>query len=203
MRRMKPTSENNNDVCLLKNEMRKQMFLAKQAISNAEMLEQSSQLCDQLEKTDFWSSSKTVLLYSNLNKEISVNQLIERGLKIKKSIALPRYDSNNKNYTACIISALKDLVIGRYNIMEPSIKCPQVDINQLDLVIVPGVAFDHIGGRLGRGGGYYDRFLKKLNATFCGVCFREQVVHKTPQDSHDIKMDFTMTPDGKLDFDLI
>ena len=95
------------------------------------------------------------------------------------------------------------MVIGRYNILEPSINCPQVDINQLDLVIVPGVAFDHIGGRLGRGGGYYDRFLKKLNAKFCGVCFREQVVHKTPQDSHDIKMDFTMTPDGKLDFDLI
>ena len=202
MRRMKPTSDN-NDVCLLKNKMRKQIFLAKQAISNAEILEQSSQLCNQLEKTDFWSSSKTVLLYSNLNKEISVNQLIERGLKIKKTIALPRYDSNKKVYTACIISALKDLVIGRYNILEPSINCPQVDINQMDLVIVPGVAFDHIGGRLGRGGGHYDRFLKNLNATFCGVCFREQVVHKTPQDSHDIKMDFTMTPDGKLDFDLI
>ena len=82
--------------------------------------------------------------------------------------------------------------------MEPSPKCNEVNINQLDLVIVPGVAFDRFGGRLGRGSGYYDRFLKNLKAIFYGVCFKQQVVDKTPQDSHDAKMDIIMTPDGKL-----
>jgi 5-formyltetrahydrofolate cyclo-ligase len=203
MSRVKPTSESDLDICLLKKRMRNQIFQAKEAISNEEMLGQASQLCSQLERTDIWSKSKIVLLYSNLSKEISVNQLIEKGLKSKKVIALPRYDSESRNYTACIIRGLKDLVIGRYGVMEPLINCPEINMNQLDLVIVPGVAFDRIGGRLGRGGGYYDQILKKLAAISCGVCFREQVVHQTPQELHDVKMDFTMTPDGKLDFNLI
>ena len=200
---IKPTSESNSDICMLKVKMRKQIFSVKQAIPDKEMVKQSSHLCDKLEKTHLWANSKIVLLYSNLSKEISVNQLIERGLKSNKIVALPRYDLKSGKYTASTIRSLKDLVIGRHSIMEPFTSCPEIDMNQLDLVIVPGVAFDRNGGRLGRGGGYYDRVLKKLNAIFCGVCFREQVVNQTPQELHDVKMDLTMTPDGKLDFNLI
>ena len=125
--------------------------------------------------------------------------MIEQGLKSNKIIALPRYESKDREYSACVIKSLKDLVVGKYNIMEPSPICNEVNINQLDLVIVPGVAFDRFGGRLGRGNGYYDRFLKNLKAIFYGVCFKQQVVDKTPQDLHDAKMDIIMTPDGKLD----
>ena len=191
------------DICILKENMRKEMHSVKQSISNEDMVKQSSSLCNKVEKTDFWKKSKTVLLYSNLSKEISVNQLIKSGLKSNKIVTLPRYDSKTGEYAVSAISSLKDLSIGSYNIMEPLATCPEIDMNQLDLVIVPGVAFDHNGGRLGRGRGYYDQFLKGLIATFCGVCFREQVADKTPQESHDIKMNIIMTPDGKVDFDLI
>ena len=191
------------DICILKENMRKEMHSVKQSISNEDMVKQSSSLCNKIEKTDFWIKSKTVLLYSNLSKEISVNQLIKSGLKSNKIVTLPRYDSKTGEYAASAISSIKDLSIGIHNIMEPLASCPEIGMNQLDLVIVPGVAFDHNGGRLGRGGGYYDQFLKGMNATFCGVCFREQVTDKTPQELHDIKMNIVMSPDGKVDFDLI
>ena len=141
----------NTHICLLKDKMRKQISTAKNSISKKEMYEQSSQLCDLVQRTEDWINSKTVLLYRNLNKEISVNSLIEQGLKSNKTVALPRYESKDMKYSACVIKSLKDLVIGKYNIMEPSQNCNKVNINQLDLVIVPGVAFDHNGGRLGRG----------------------------------------------------
>ena len=189
----------NSHICLLKDKMRKQISTAKNSISKKEMLDQSSQLCDIVQSTEDWINSKTVLLYRNINKEISVNSLIEQGLNTNKIVALPRYESKHGKYSACVIKSLKDLVVGKYNIMEPSPKCNEVNINQLDLVIVPGVAFDRFGGRLGRGSGYYDRFLKNLKAIFYGVCFKQQVVDKTPQDLHDAKMDIIMTPDGKLD----
>ena len=80
----------NSHICLLKEKMRKQISTAKNSISKKEMHEQSSQLCDLVQSTEDWINSKTILLYSNLNKEISVNSLNEQGLKSNKIVAKPR-----------------------------------------------------------------------------------------------------------------
>ena len=74
----------------------------------------------------------------------------------------------------------------------------KMDMMQLDLIIVCGLAFDPLGGRLGRGGGFFDRLLSETNAKKCGVCFDQQVHAAVPIEKHDIKMDMIATPSGWL-----
>jgi len=73
-----------------------------------------------------------------------------------------------------------------------------MDTMQLDLAIVGGVAFDRLGGRLGRGGGFFDRLLAGIPAAKCGVCLDEQVRRDVPVERHDVKMDMIATPSGWL-----
>ena len=82
-----------------------------------------------------------------------------------------------------------DLALGAYNIMEPTGEL-FVDYASIDLAVIPGVAFDREGNRMGRGKGYYDRLLPKLRSTYkIGICLPFQLVERVPTDEHDVKMD--------------
>ena len=115
-----------------------------------------------------------------------------------KIVSLPRFLSKSDRYAPYVIRQSGDVVDGAFGVREPSADCVELESNQLDLVIVPGVGFDSLGARLGRGGGHYDRLLQGLTATICGVCFRQQVLPRVPEEAHDIKMDCIITPDGWL-----
>ena len=77
---------------------------------------------------------------------------------------------------------------------EPAAHCAEVPLNRLDLVLVPGVAFDARGGRLGRGKGFYDRLLAAVRGTKCGVAFDEQIVDAVPNGPLDIRLNCILTP---------
>ena len=87
-----------------------------------------------------------------------------------------------------------DLSPGRFNVLEPKAGCPSVPLNQLDLVFVPGVAFDFNGRRLGRGKGFYDRLLAEVRGYKCGVAFEVQVIAAVPEEPHDVRVDSILTP---------
>jgi 5-formyltetrahydrofolate cyclo-ligase len=91
----------------------------------------------------------------------------------------------------------EDLVEGRFGVKEPAEETPQV-CESLDLILVPGVAFDRAGMRLGRGGGYYDRLLQSYTGIKAGICFEEQVVEAVPGEDHDVAVDYLITPSGIL-----
>ena len=99
-------------------------------------------------------------------------------------------------YVACrILNASVDVQIGKFGIREPSPRCPEVPLNQLDFVLVPGVAFDVYGRRLGRGKGYYDRLLAQVGGKTCGVAFDEQIVGEVPVGPLDIVLNCILTPE--------
>jgi len=87
----------------------------------------------------------------------------------------------------------EELVIGRFGILEPRADAPPAGIS-FDLILVPGIAFDRNGGRLGRGRGYYDRFLACASGFVSGVCFDDQLVSEVPCEPHDARMDAIITP---------
>lgn len=130
-----------------------------------------------------------VMLFNSLPDEVSTSPLLNLSTDIKK-VYLPRVSGDD---IEVVPLGTKFSTDNRYGIQEP-IGTPLSDPTLLDLIIVPGVAFDHNCNRLGRGKGYYDRFLNTLQVPTIGICFHEQIVPQIPCEVHDKAMDFVITP---------
>ena len=142
-----------------------------------------------LSREPIFRKAEHVALYYGIAPEVETKPFLKKALKDKK-IYLPRIGPK-KSLALCRVRSLsRDLKKGAYNIMEPKVSCEERPVRQMDIIILPGVAFDKRGGRLGRGGGYYDRLLRKTGKVVkVGLCFREQVVKKVPMRAHDMRVD--------------
>lgn len=132
-----------------------------------------------------FQSAHTILLYHSLTDEVHTHDFIEKWSKSKR-IVLPVVIENELELRS--YSSSGDLSIGAYGILEPT-GTSFYDYDAIDLAIIPGVAFDASGCRLGRGKGYYDRLLPKLIAHKIGICFPFQLVNEVPAEEFDIRMD--------------
>ena len=142
-----------------------------------------------------WERAGAVLFYSPIPGEPDIRRLISEAIRSGKSAALPCFDRDSQSYSARFIrDAEADLVRGEFGILEPSPSCAPASLNRLDLVLVPGIAFDARGGRLGRGKGFYDRLLTLVSGTTCGVAFDEQLVEAVPVEPHDVRLNCILTP---------
>ncbi len=142
-----------------------------------------------------WARASSVLLFAPLPDELDVWPLVEMALMAGKAVALPAFDPSASGYVAQqIVDVTRDVVAGKFGVREPAESCAEVLLNQLDLVLVPGIAFDARGGRLGRGKGFYDRLLAGVRGTKCGVAFDEQLVDAVPVGPHDIRLNCILTP---------
>ncbi|HSU54065.1 MAG TPA: 5-formyltetrahydrofolate cyclo-ligase, partial [Candidatus Dormibacteraeota bacterium] len=140
-----------------------------------------------------WERSSSILLFAPLVEELDAWPLLAEGLRSGKQMLLPRYKSGH--YVACEIkNPDMDLEPGKFGIREPTGSCRELSLNRLDLVLVPGIAFDLQGRRLGRGKGFYDRLLAEVRGTTCGVAFDEQIVPEVPVEPHDKRVDCILTP---------
>ena len=187
-----------SDLSEAKRLARRVVRLAVEGMALGQPDEDSSAACRLILKSTVWQRASRVMLYVPMRGELNVNSLIENGLKDDKLIALPRFSVSKNDYEACGIDNLSDLVPGKFGVLEPPPDCQTMDTKQLDLAIVPGVAFAGLGGRLGRGGGFFDRLLTDIPAKKCGVCFEQQVYPDVPVERHDVKMDMIATPSGWL-----
>jgi len=134
-----------------------------------------------------------VALYYGIVPEVETRFLLKKVLKDKK-LYLPAVAPKKSLMLRQVRSLSRDLKQGAYNIMEPKASCKKRSADRMDIFIVPGVAFDKTGGRMGRGGGYYDRLLRKAKKVIkVGLCFREQIVEKVPMKAHDVRMDQIIT----------
>lgn len=152
----------------------------------------SKRILKTLSEKAYFKDAKHIACYFSVAGEVLTNGLIRKAISLKKKVYLPRVDNKKKIidlYQVCNLA--KDLKKGAFGIKEPIIgRCLKKDPAGIDLIIVPGVAFDFCGGRLGRGGGYYDKLLKRTkNAKKIGIAFKEQIVKKIPMSSKDSKVD--------------
>ena len=142
-----------------------------------------------------WSRADAILFFASLPEELNLWPLLHEALAAGKVVALPRFISHTQGYGAAEVRDVhRDLVLRKLDILEPSAACQAVSLNQLDLVLVPGVAFDVQGRRLGRGRGYYDRLLADVRGVKCGVGFDEQIVESVPVGPLDVYLDCILTP---------
>jgi 5-formyltetrahydrofolate cyclo-ligase len=136
-----------------------------------------------------WLEARTVCAFSALPSEPDLLATWPPG----KKIILPRIAASGLSLH--LVENPAELVKGSFGILEPSVDAPLVD-EEADLILIPGLAFDRSGVRLGRGGGFYDRLLAGFHGVRVGVCFEELVFERIPAEVHDMTMDFLMTPGG-------
>ena len=166
-----------------KKELRSHIKVLKKQHSKEELHEQSRVILKKLEDNKSFIDAKIVMLYSSLPDEVQTHDFLEKW-RNEKRIILPTVVGDD-----IIPVELKkdtDFAIGDFNILEPQ---NEEYTGDYDLIVVPGVAFDRKGNRIGRGKGYYDRFLcKHLDVTRIGICFDFQFVDEVPTEDNDIKM---------------
>ena len=149
-----------------------------------------------------WEEARSILFFAPLPDEPDLLEAASRGFQHEKLVAFPRHDPVRDQYVPCAVENLqKTLCRGRFNIPEPTPDCPVVALNRLDLILVPGVAFDLAGHRLGRGKGYYDRLLAGVSGIKCGIAFDWQVQNEIPAESHDVRVNCLLTPTQWRQFD--
>ena len=166
--------------------LRKIIKVRVSAISAEEKAKREKLLLDNLFSMPEFLAANTVMLFANLPDEIGTFSLIDKCIAMGKKVFLPVI--NGDDMTACEFTG--EYRVGRYEIKEPVTPNSSLLIpHSMDFILVPGVAFSPNGYRLGRGKGYYDKFLSKYSNLFTvGVCFREQFYLDIPTEPHDIPM---------------
>jgi 5-formyltetrahydrofolate cyclo-ligase len=180
--------------------LRKSMRARLRELAPEQHARASARICARLEQAHEWQIAKTVLLFAPRADEPDLTRSIQAALGAGKAVALPQFDAGSGHYRACRIEDLDlDLRLGQFGIREPAGHCLRLPLKPLDLILVPGLAFDARGHRLGRGRGYYDRLLAGVGGLKCGVGFDEQMTGQIPVEAHDILLDCILTPSCWLD----
>lgn len=151
----------------------------------------SARVCERVSAMDGFASARTVLMYASLPGEVDLDPLMRLALGRGVRVCVPRVDWSSGMMVPALVSNLdEDLVAGRYSVRSPGGWCPEIALSALEMVLVPGLAFDRCGGRLGRGAGFYDRLLGGgIECPAVGVCFARQIVGRVPTEAHDRAMD--------------
>ena len=141
--------------------------------------------------------SKIVLLYVNAENEVATDNIIKRAYEYGKIVVLPTFDPAKSEVRLMKVDTPeKDLAPGARGILEPNpARCKEVPVDCIDIAIVPGIAMDEKGGRLGCGDGSYDRLIPDLPMTTrkVGLVFEGQLVSQIPMESHDKHVDIIIT----------
>ena len=164
--------------------------------TSAQIEQASQEVCEQLLSIASISTADTIFAYLPLCDEIDLSTLLHHWNDESRVVCVPLISWEEQTMRAGMLVGLGEeyTEAKRHGIHEPKERIP-VPHDTIDVIIVPGVAFDENGGRLGRGGGYYDRFLVQTKPPIVvGVAFDEQIIPKVPQDSHDQSMTVVVTP---------
>lgn len=178
------------DIRQRKQILRKCITEQKNAYSRETLDELSSQAMVRLEKCDFFKKAHCIALYHAIPGEVQTHTFIEKW-KEKKRILLPVIIGDTLKLK--VYAGIESLTAGSFGILEPDRNAPGVHPREVELIVIPGLAFDRKGNRMGRGKGYYDRMLTEITATKIGLCFDFQLVDEVPTESFDQTMDVIVT----------
>ena len=176
--------------------MREKYKLMRNSMHRADIMDKSLTIVNRLLGTDAYQKAEWLFPYVSYGSEVDTLSLIEAALKQGKKVAVPILKDLHKNKMVfCQIDSVKDLVSGHFGILEPVYKEDRVvEPNGKTLMIVPGVAFDLNGYRLGQGGGYYDRYLAEHKGLAnYGLAYEEQIVDRIMINGYDIRMNGLVT----------
>lgn len=182
---------------LWKKSVRKRMFDKRNEMNLSQVQELSRKIVNTLTKVPIFKQSNNIMLYLSFNNEVDSYELIEYCLGNKKCVIVPYCNKEGKQITPVKIENIeKQLVKNDYGFLEPKLEYIKPEpIDSIDLIIIPGLAFDKRCYRIGYGAGYYDRFLDKVNSKIptIGLVFDYQIIDSAEVDEFDIPLDYVIT----------
>lgn len=191
-----------------KKELRVVMKKKLAALSDEERREKSAALLARVLKSKAYKKAKCVLGYASFGTEVSTDALLDQILKDGKRLALPRLSPFDNTLVIHEVTDLAtQLDVNKFNIREPRANLPIVKLKQIQLILVPGLAFDEYGNRLGRGLGCYDKLMidAEPKTKLIGLAFDIQILgeFEIPSDSHDFPVDLILTESRRINPDTL
>jgi len=190
----------------MKAKMRKKILDERKSVSRAGILAASETIARRLFRLSEFKRAKTVMFYVSEGGEVHTHRMIREALRSGKRVLAPAMGEGKKILLPVAIRDFdRELSPGKWGILEPDPKKNSpVSLSEIDLVVIPGVAFDLRGNRLGRGEGYYDSFLKKVFPAVprVALAFEWQLVKKVPVAPHDIPVDRIITEKRSIRCDI-
>lgn len=156
----------------------------------------SKKIIDNIYNSPYYKNAKTIMTFISFGDEVDTHDFIKESIEKGKIIVIPISIPETKELKLSHVKDFRELEVGYYDILTPKKEFIRlVDPNSVDLIIVPGVAFDREGYRIGYGGGYYDRFLSKISKEVpkISIAFDLQLVDKVPREDFDIPVDYIFT----------
>lgn len=175
----------------MKKKLRKELTILRDSIRK-EIQEQAPDQCmKHLREWKAYQQTEWIYIFLSFRSELNTLVMIEEMMKDGKKIACPRVEGKDMNFYH--IRSLQDCLAGSWGILEPKEDCELV--TQPGCMLLPGLGFDLTGGRIGYGGGFYDRYLEKRNDLIkIGLAYEEQLVEGLEMEEHDIRIDYLLTP---------
>lgn len=178
---------------MTKNEIRREIRKKRRELGRAELIAGSSAAETALTSLAEFKTAAVVCVYVPLPGEMDTRQIIEKSWSIKKEVCVPAFKGKEDGYGLARFCRETQMAESRFGVMEP-VRKDWVDISGVDFIVVPGLAFDTSCGRVGHGGGFYDRILAGNTASFkAGLGFDWQVLDLVPMDKTDVRLDAVVT----------
>ena len=182
-----------------KKALRKEILTKRSILDAVEKEEKDRKILDRFYDSNYYREAKNIFIYISYDSEINTKGIINKALMDNKKIYVPRTEFKTRLMDAVEITSLDNLIESEYGILEPSVEEPHIDPNEIDLIVVPGVAFDRNGGRMGYGAGFYDRYFKKISkdnmkkVIKLALAYDFQILEKIPMNEQDVPVNYIIT----------
>ena len=182
----------------MKQSLRQRIIAVRQQLADEERTRLSHAIAARIASLDAYRTAKTVLVYMNFGAEFAAGIFTQQALRDGKRVLLPKVNRSTNELDIYQVTDLQhDLAPGMWDISEPLVeRCARVDaLEEVDFILLPGVAFGRDGARLGYGGGFYDKLLARLThrpALVAGA-YAMQIVEGIPQEANDRKVEWLVT----------
>ncbi len=180
-----------------KRRMRSELKARRARLTDVERERASGGACGVLMATAFWNQARTVALFHSMADEVSTSALMASAWSSGRRVALPVTPGLGSPLFFRWVLPETPLVRARYGALEPAATALSARLEELELVVVPGLGFDASGARLGYGGGYYDRTLARTGPGVM-LAFASQQVERVPTGPHDVRVKGVATEKGWL-----